>query len=93
MLILMEEFYLVGQCLNVLTHLLGRVGGSGSRQLTLIRQRCHLCCYRFGGVFLIRVVAGKCTKCILLVWKGGGIALIAHGGGCHVESTLESVLN
>ena len=93
MLILMEEFLLVGQCLNVLALLLGRVGGSGSRQLTLIRQRCHLCRYRFGGVFPIRVVAGECTKCILLVWKGRGIALMARGGGCCVELTLESVLN
>ena len=92
MLILIEEFLLVGQCLNVLAHLLGRVGGSGSCQLTLIRQCCHLCCYRFSGVFLIRVVAGECTKCILLVWKGRGISLIARGGGYPVKLTLESVL-
>ena len=93
MLILMEEFLLVGQCLNVLAHLLGRVGGSGSRQLTLIRQRCHLCHGHFGEVVLIRVVADESTKRILLVWKGGGIALMARGGGCRIESTFVSILN
>jgi hypothetical protein len=93
MLILMEEILLVGQCLNVLAHLLGRVGGGGSRQLTLIRQCRHLCRDRFGGVVLIRVVAGESTKCIMLEWEGGGIALMACGGGCRIESTLESFLN
>jgi len=43
MLILMEEILLVGQCLNAMAHLLGRVGGGGCHQLTLIRQRRHLC--------------------------------------------------
>ena len=92
MLILMEEILLVGQCLNVLAHLLGRVGGGGCCQLILIRQRCHLCCDRFGGVF-IRIVVGKSTECILLEWKGWGISLMARSGGCRVESTLERLLN
>ena len=67
MLILMEEFLLVGQCLNVLAHLLGRVGGSGSRQLTLIRQRCHLRCNRIDGV-LVLFVFRESSKRVLLVW-------------------------
>jgi hypothetical protein len=53
MLILMEEILLVGQCLHVLAHLLGQVGGGGSRQLTLIRQCRHLCRNRVGGVVFI----------------------------------------
>jgi len=93
MLILMEEILLVGQCLHVLAHLLGRVGGSGSRQLTLISQCRHLCCDCSSGVVFIQVVAGKSTKRIMLEWKGGGIALMACGGGCCVESTLESFLD
>ena len=92
MLILMEEILLVGQCLNVLAHLLGRVGGGGCRQLTLIRQRRHLCRDHFGG-FFIRIVGGESTKCILLEWKGWGISLMTRSGGCHVESTLEGLLN
>jgi len=53
MLILMEEILLVGQCLNVLAHLLGPVDGSGSRQRILIPQCRHLCRDRFGGVIFI----------------------------------------
>jgi hypothetical protein len=29
----------------------------------------------------------------MLEWKGGGISLMACGGGCCVESTLESFLD
>jgi hypothetical protein len=83
----------VGQCLHVLAHLLGRVGGSGGRQLTLIRQGRHLCRDCFGRVVFIRVVAGESTKCIMLEWKGGCIALMACGGGCCIELTLESFLD
>ena len=93
MLILMEEILLVGQCLNVLAHLLGRVRGGGSRQLTLIRQCRDLCRDRFGRVVFIQVVAGKSTKRIMLEWKGGGITLMACSGSCCVELTLESFLD
>ena len=58
MLILMEEIF-------VLAHVLRRVGGGGCRQLTLIRQRRHLCRDRFGG-FFIGIVGGESTKRILL---------------------------
>ena len=70
MLILMEKILLVGQCLSVLAHLLGRVGGGGSHQLTLIRQCRHLCRDHFDGVVFIRVVASESTKRIMLEWKG-----------------------
>ena len=91
MLILMEEILLVGQCLNVLAHLLGPVGGGGSRQLTLIHQCRHLCRDRFGGVIFIQVVAGESTKHIMLEWKGRGIALMARWkaiGGARSTSSL-----
>jgi len=93
MLILMEEILLVGQCVHVLAHLLGRVGGSGSHQLTLIRQCRHLCRNCFCGVVFIQVIASESTKRILLEWKGRGITLMACGGGCCVESMLESFLD
>ena len=81
MLILMELILLMGQCLEVLAHLLGRVGSRSCRELTLICQSRHLSRDRFCGV-IVRIVGGESTKCILLEWKGGGISLVARGGGC-----------
>ena len=83
MLILIEEILLLGQCLDVLAHLLGRIGGLSCRELALICQRRHLRRNRFSGVF-VRFVAGESTKRILLKWKGGCISLMACGGGCCI---------
>ncbi len=92
MLILMELILLMGQCLEVLAHLLGRVGSRSCRELALIYQGRHLSHNRFGGV-VVRIVGGKSAKCILLEWKGGGISLVARSGGCRIEPTLKGFLD
>jgi len=79
MLILMELILLMGQCLEVLAHLLGQVGSRSRRELVLICQSRHLSRDRFCGV-IVRIVGGESTKRILLEWKGEGISLVARGG-------------
>ena len=91
-LILVELFLLMGQCLDVLIHFLGRVGGCRRCELALIRQGRHLGCDRFGRV-IVRIISGESSKRILLEWKGRGISLMARGGGCRIEPTLESFLD
>ncbi len=83
---------LMGQCLDVLAHLLGRVGGRSCHELALISQSRHLSRDRFCGV-MVRIVGGESTKCILLEWKGGGISLVACSGGCRIEPMLECFLD
>jgi hypothetical protein len=79
-LILVELLLLVGQCLDILVHLLGRVGSRSCREVALVSQSCHLCCYCFGCI-IVQIVGGEHIKCILLEWKGRGVPLMAQGGG------------
>ncbi len=71
MLILVELLLLLGQCLDVLVHLLGQVGSRSCCEVALVSQSHHLRCYRFGCI-IVRIVGGKRIKCILLEWKGRG---------------------
>jgi hypothetical protein len=66
MLVLMELILLMGQCLKVLAHLLGRVGGHSHPELALICQSCHLSHDHFCGV-IVQIVGNESTE-----WKGRG---------------------
>ena len=78
MLVLMELLLLMGQCFDVLAHLLGQVGGHRCSQLALICQSRHLSRDPFGGV-IVGIVGGESTKPNLLEWRGRGISLVARG--------------
>ncbi len=91
-LILLELLLLMGQCLDVLVHLLGQVGGCSCCELALISQSHHLRCNGVCRV-VVRIFAGQSSKCVLLEWKGWDIPLMACGKGCCIEPTLEGILN
>jgi hypothetical protein len=91
-LILLELLLLMGQCLDVLVHLLGQVGSWSCCELALISQSRHLLCNSVCQV-IIQIFTGQSSERILLEWKGWGILLMACGGGCCVELTLEGILN
>jgi hypothetical protein len=91
-LILLELLLLMGQCLDILVRSLGHGGGCSCCELALISQSHHLC--RDGVCqVVVQIFAGQSSKCVLLEWKGWGKPLMACGGGCHVEPTLEGILN
>jgi hypothetical protein len=46
-----------------------------------------------GDGLIIGVVVFLCTKCILLEWRGGGIAIVARGWCGRVYATLEGLLD
>jgi hypothetical protein len=51
------------------------VGSRGSHQLALIRQSRHLGFHHVGLAIII--ILAKDAECILLVWMGGGITVMA----------------
>jgi hypothetical protein len=91
-LLLMEQFLLLGYGLDVMVHSLGRVGGRRCHELALICQGRHLGRDGFGQV-IVRVFVRESTERILLEWKGWGISLMPCGGGCCVEAILEGILD
>jgi hypothetical protein len=91
-LLLMEQFLLLGYGLDIMVHLLGQIGGRCCRELALICQGRHLGHDSFGQV-IIQVFIRKSTEHILLEWKGWGISLMPCGGGCCVEAILEGILD
>ncbi len=83
---LVELLLLLGQCLE------GQVGGRSYREVALVSQSHHLRCSRFDCI-IVRIVGGKHIKSILLEWKGGGIPLMAQGGGRRIKLTLKGLLD
>ncbi len=68
-LILLELLLLIGQCLDVLVHLLGCGGGCSCCELALISQSHHLRCDGVCHV-IVQIFAGQSSEQVLLEWKG-----------------------
>jgi hypothetical protein len=83
---LVELLLLLGQCLE------GRVGGRSCREVALVSQSRHLHCSCFGCI-IVQIDGGKRAISILLEWKGGGIPLMARGGGRRIKPTLKGLLD
>jgi hypothetical protein len=78
------------QLRHLLFLMLACVGGRCLCQVALIRQSRHLGCLR--SVLVVIIVLSKDAECILFVWMGGGISVVACSGCRHVEAMLESLL-
>ncbi len=83
---MVELLLLLGQCLE------GCVGGRSCHEVALVSQSRHLHCSRFGCI-IVQIDGGKRIKSILLEWKGGGVPLMAQGGGQRIKPTLKGLLD